>query len=312
MTAVLSPSPEHPGALNWALVTALGAIWGAAFMGQALALEGFGPVSVAALRTAIGAVALFAIAAALGQGPGAVARAGGARGVATVCVLGVTTVAAPFGLLAWGLQHVPSAFAGVAMGAVPLLILPLVAIFSPEEGIGPRRLTGVALGFAGILLLVGPGALAGGSEMLLPGRLACLGAAACYAVSSVITRRAPPMPPVGFAAGTLVVGALVLLPFMILREGWPSAAPPGPTAALVLTALFPTGLAAAIRVRVITTAGSLFMSLTSYMVPVWSVIFGVTLMGETLEVALFAGLGLILAGIAIAQSRALLAHFRPR
>jgi len=312
MTAALLPSPEHPGALNWALVTSLGVIWGAAFMGQALALEGFGPFAVAALRTAVGAVALLALAAALGQGPAALARAGGVRGMATVGLLGVTTVAAPFALLAWGLQHVPSAFAGVTMGAVPLLILPLVAIFSPEEGIGPRRLMGVGLGFLGILLLVGPGALAGGSEMLLPGRLACLGAATCYAASSVITRRAPAMPPVGFAAGTIVVGAVVLLPVMVAREGWPTAAPGGPTGALVLTALFPTALAAAIRVRVITTAGSLFMSLTSYMVPVWSVIFGVTLLGEALEPTLLAGLALILSGIAIAQSRALIARVRPR
>lgn len=306
------PSPDHPGALNWALLVSLGVIWGAAFMGIALSLRGFGPMSVAALRTVFGAVALLAIASAMGQGPLALWRAGGARGLAFVAVLGVTMVAVPYGLLAWALQHVPSAFAGVAMGAVPLLVLPLVAIFTPEEGIGPRRLIGVALGFAGLVVLIGPGALAGGEGAVLPGRLACIAVALCYAVSMVLTRRAPPMPPVGFAAGTLVIGAAALTPLMLMADGWPDAWPPGPTAALVFTALLPTAIAAAIRVYVITTAGSLFMSLTNYIVPVFSVIFGVTLMGEAPGAGLFAGLALILGGIALAQSRALMARLRGR
>lgn len=314
------PSPDHPGALNWALLVALGVIWGAAFMGIALSLRGFDPMSVAALRTVFGALALLAIASALGQGPGALWRAGGARGLRFVATLGVTMVAVPYGLLAWALQHVPSAFAGVAMGAVPLLVLPLVAIFTPDEGIGPRRLAGVGLGFVGLVVLIGPGALASGADAALAGRLACIAVALCYAVSMVVTRRAPPMPPVGFAAGTLVAGSVVLTPLMLAAEGWPSAWPPGPTAALLFTALLPTAVAAAMRVQIIVTAGSLFMSLTNYIVPVFSVIFGIALMGETPDAGLYAGLGLILAGIALAQSRALsrilsralLARFRQR
>jgi drug/metabolite transporter (DMT)-like permease len=309
-TAASVPSPDHPGALNWALILALGVVWGAAFMGIALSLRGFGPLSVAALRTVFGAAALLAIAGALGQGPSALWRAGGARGLGMVALLGLTMVAIPYGLLGWALQHVPSAFAGVAMGAVPLLVLPLVAVFSPEEGIGPRRLTGVGLGFLGLVALIGPGALAGEGPEVLTGRLACVAVALCYAVSMVLTRRAPPMPSVGFAAGTLVAGAVALTPAMLALEGWPRAWPAGPTAALLLTALLPTALAAAIRVHVITTAGSLFMSLTNYIVPVFSVLFGLVLLGEAPGAGLFAGLALILSGIAIAQSRALAARLR--
>jgi drug/metabolite transporter (DMT)-like permease len=79
--------------------------------------------------------------------------------------------------------------------------------------------------------------------------------------------------------------------------------------ALIYVAVFPTALAAIIRVRVITTAGSLFMSITSYMVPVWAVIFGITLMGETLPPQLFWALALILAGIGLSQWRAIAAAF---
>jgi len=308
------PSPDAPGALNWALVTSLGAIWGGAFMGMSLALEGFGPLTVAAGRTLVGALALAALAAALGQGPGATIRRGGAAGAAMLALLGATSIAVPFALLAWGLQHIPSAFAGVAMGSVPLMLLPLVAIFSPEEGIGPRRVAGVALGFVGLVLLVTGGE--GGAVRPAPlegwGRAACLGAAFCYAASSVLIRRAPPMPPIGFGAGVLIAGSILLVPLALVHEGWPADWPAGPTLALVLTGLLPTGLATAMRVRVITTAGSLFMSLVAYMVPVWAVILGVGLMGEDLPPSLYSGAALILAGIALAQSRAILAVLNRR
>jgi len=68
--------------------------------------------------------------------------------------------------------------------------------------------------------------------------------------------------------------------------------------------VLPTALASVIRVRVITTVGSLFMSLTSYMVPIWPVIFAIALMGEDLPRNLFVALALILSRIALCQLRA--------
>ena len=298
-----TPTPQNPGALNWLLIVLLGMIWGAAFMSVGLSLEGFGPWQTAAGRTLLGGAVLWGIGALLGQGLGTLPDR---RAWAYSAAIGAGAIALPFALLSWGQQFVPSAFAGVAMGAVPLLVLPLVAIFSREEGIGPRRIIGVVLGFLGLAILLGPEAFSStGREVEHLGRLACLGAAGCYAAGSVITRRAPAMPPLAFAAATLVIAAVILVPIALVVEGVPTDWPISPTAALIYAALLPTALAAVIRVRVITTAGSLFMSLTSYQVPIWSVIFGVTLMGESLPPQLFIALALILSGIAISQSRAL-------
>ncbi|MEP3345357.1 MAG: DMT family transporter [Litoreibacter sp.] len=303
-----TPSPENPGLLNWLLVIVLGIIWGGAFMSVRLSLDGFGPWTVAAWRTGIGGATLGVIGAFLGQGLQTIPSA---RAWFFAIIIGVGAVALPFGMLSWGQQFIPSAFAGVAMGAVPLLVLPLVYIFSKEEGIGPRRVIGMLLGFVGLFILVGPGAAAStGHENEWLGRLACLAAAGCYASGSVVTRRAPKMPPIAFATASLVVAAAVLIPIAAVTEGWPNSFPAQPTTALIYAALFPTALAAVIRVRVITTAGSLFMSLTSYQVPIWSVILGVSFMGETLPSQLFLALAIILTGIAISQSRALTSMFK--
>ncbi|MCY4180413.1 MAG: DMT family transporter [Litoreibacter sp.] len=297
-----SPSPQNPGALNWILIVSLGIIWGAAFMLTSLALDGFDFWTVAAARNLLGGLALWAVCIALGQ---PIRNIRSRKAWMAIVAIGLGALALPIAMLSWGLQYVPSAFAGVAMGGVPLLVLPLVAIFSPEEGIGPRRIIGLFLGFAGLAILLGPDAFAAsGRDLETWGRLACLAAAACYACGSIITRRAPKTPPLPFATATLLVASLPLVPIALITEGLPQSYPVLPTSALILAALLPTALAAVIRVRVITTAGSLFMSLTSYQVPVWSVIFGIALMGEALPPQLYAALALILAGIAISQSRA--------
>lgn len=301
-------SPENPGLTNWLLIIALGLIWGGAFMSVRLSLDGFGPWSVAAYRTGLGGLVLALVGAALGQG---VQTLPSARAWKFSAIIGTGAIALPFALLSWGQQFVPSAFAGVAMGAVPLLVLPLVYLFSPEEGIGPRRTLGMLLGFVGLFILIGPGAAAStghANEWL--GRLACLGAAACYACGSVVTRRAPKMPPIAFATSSLLIATVILVPIALIFEGIPQNYPTTPTLALIYAALMPTALAAVIRVWVITSAGSLFMSLTSYQVPVWSVILGVSLMGETLPPQLFLALGIILAGIGLSQSRALMTMFK--
>jgi drug/metabolite transporter (DMT)-like permease len=304
-------TPTNPGGLNLFLVLFVSVIWGAAFLSVRISLDGYGPVTVAALRTLVAFLVLLAISVPLGQGLSTVP---GRAGWFAATTIGIVSLAVPFSLLSWGQQFAPSAFAGVAMGAVPLLILPLVAIFSPEEGIGPRRIFGLVLGFIGLLVLIGPAAIEAHdtSWQSLWGQIAFFGAALCYAAGSVMMRRAPAMPPLALATSTLGVAAAILVPLALLIEGIPQAWPFRPTTALLYAALFPTALAAVIRVHVIRTAGSLFMSIAGYLVPVWAVIFGIAFLNEDLPGRLFLSLTLILLGIAISQSRAIQDLFRKK
>jgi len=308
----MTPSPDRPGVLNWVLICLLGVIWGSAFVSMSMALDAYSPLTVAALRTLIASLAVASIGYVVGQPLSSVWTEGGRAGVIYSSLIAVFTVAAPFLMLTWGLQFVPSAFAGVAMGSMPLLILPLAYVFAPDEGVDLRRVIGVSIGFVGLIVLIGPSALrlATGAQDAL-GQLACVGAACSYAVGSIMTRKAPKMPPVAFAAATLVVGAIILVPLALIREGLPDLADRRGTLAVLYLALFPTGLAGIIRLRVITTAGSVFMSLTNYQVPVWSIIFGILILGEDLPTQLFVALAIILLGIAIAQSKSLGSMFKP-
>lgn len=292
---------DNPGPANWGLLLLTSVIWGSAFLGMSIALEGYGPLTVAAGRTGIGTIVLIALAFILGQMRFEMPDA---RGLRHLAATGAINIAVPFALLTWGLQHVPSAFAGVTMGAVPIFLLPLVYLFSKDEGIGPRRIAGLILGFIGLIILVGPGAGSStGSPLESLGRWACIGSAVCYAIGSILTRRAPPVPPVILATAMLGTATLILVPLALIFEGWPQISMTRATTAMLYIGVMPTAVAFFLRVHIIRNAGSIFMSLVSYIVPIWAVIFGIVLLGEELPRSLFAGLALILFGIGLSEWR---------
>ncbi|UWR06121.1 DMT family transporter [Ruegeria sp. B32] len=286
----------QPNIRDWSGVIALGLIWGGTFMVVAMALEGYGPITVATARTTLGAVMLLALMGLSGRRIPSLTPS-----LAwSVILIGILSTALPFVLLSWGQQYVPSAFAGLSMAAIPLMVLPLAHFFS-DEPLNARRFVGVSLGFTGALTLIGPGLaqLGSGAEPLA--QLACIGAAFCYSVASILTRRCPPIDPVVLAALTLVVGAVILLPIMMATEGVPTPQGLRPTLALIVLGLVPTAFATLLRVSIIRSAGSVFMTLVNYQVPVWSMIFGAWILSEALPLRFYIALALILTGMAISQ-----------
>lgn len=290
-----------PGSRDWAVLLFLSFVWGGAFMSMAVALEQYGPFTVASGRIGIGALALLAIVAVLRPGDLAIRDR---KTLGFILILGILNFALPFSLLAWGLRQVPSAFAGVAMGSSPIFVLLLAYLFVPEEQIGPRRIAGIILGFAGLLVLILPGASAdGGAGGTVAARIACVGAALCYSVGTILIRRAPPIPPMVFTAGMLTAGALALIPLALLTEGLPQISGTRATWALVYAGVLPTGLAFLLRVVLIRSAGPIFMSLVAYIVPLWAVLLGVALLGETLRLNTYIAATIILSGVGLTQLR---------
>lgn len=286
----------QPTLHNWLSVAALGLIWGGTFMVVSIALGGYGPLTVACARTTLGAVALLALMRAMHR-PMPVLDA---RMIKYLVVIGVLNTALPFALLSWGQQYVPSAFAGISMAALPLFVLPLAHIFTDEK-LSTRNFVGVCLGFTGALVLIGPSVLRIGSGMEPLGQIACVAASMSYAVSSIMTRRCPPIDAITMAALLLVVGAVTLIPAMLFIEGVPHVSDPKSTIAIIFLGFVPTAFAALLRVTTIRSAGAVFMTLVNYQVPVWSMIFGAFVLSEVLPLRFFAALALIMIGLMISQ-----------
>lgn len=294
-------------ARNWFQILVLGLVWGATFLVMELALRGITPIWLAAGR--IGFAALLTLT--IWWLRGARLFLGEATDWTTLVICGLLSTALPFMLLTYGLQHVTSGFAGVSMAAVVLMVLPLAHFLIPGEKMTLRRTLGFVIGFAGIVVLIGPAAFASsGAEGEVLGRLACLGAATCYAVSSVLLRRLPAIDPLGLAAMTFVVGSALVLPMAWLVEG-----PPPRTDGITLVwvvglGMVPTAAANLLRILVIRSAGPVFMGLVNYMVPVVSVLLGALILSEPLPPSLLSAMVLILAGMGLSQYGALSRLFR--
>lgn len=287
---------NQPTLNNWLSILALGVIWGGTFMVVSIALEDYGPLTVACARTTLGAIALLSLMRAMGRKM----PEWSPRLIRFLIVIGLLNTALPFALLSWGQQYVPSAFAGISMAALPLFVLPLAHFFS-DERMSQRKLAGVALGFTGALVLIGPSVLRIGTGWEPLGQIACLCASMSYAVSSVMTRNCPPIDSVVMAAATLVVGSACLLPAMLYFEGIPEWSGTRAGWAILFLGFVPTAFANLLRVATIRSAGSVFMTLVNYQVPLWSMLFGAWVLSEDLPWRFFTALALILMGLAISQ-----------
>ncbi len=295
------PDSPAPSLMDWALITLLGVIWGASFMAVTLSLETVGPIWVAAGRIGLAAVAICVVARLMGEGLPSWSAPSGPRIWAHAVGMGLFSNAAPFLLLAWGQQHVASGFAGITMAVIPLFTLALAHFLVPGERMTGPRAAGFAMGLCGVVLLIGPGVLA--AEGAVAARLACLAAAACYAIGSIVTRRCPPVALVRFSAAALLAAAVMAVPTALVLDGVPRPGTGISGLALLYLGLGPTALATLILVRVIRSAGPAFLSQVNYQVPVWAVIFGVMLLGESLPPQFLGALALILAGLAISRLR---------
>lgn len=298
-------SPQHPTVTNWLFLLALGIIWGASFMATKIAIGDFGPMTVTAARLTIAAIVLVSASFYRGTGlPNIKTREG--RIVWLYCLaLGVFTNAVPFSLLNWAQLRVTSGFAGVTMAAVPLLVLPLAHLLVPGEQMSLRKVLGFVVGFTGVFVLIGPETfLQTSGDSLEPwARIACLGAASCYATGTILMRMNPAKSLVAFSAGGLTVGSLAMIPMALYFEGVPDINLNTSLLAVLYLGILPTAVSTLLLVQIIRSAGPSFMSLVNYQVPVWAVIFGIFLLNESLPPSFFSALALILGGLAVSQFR---------
>lgn len=288
---------------SWLMVATLGLVWGSTFMVIELALAGFTPVWLASGRIVFAALLMLPYWLIRG---GKLWSTDGPRPWMLLTMIGITSSALPFVLISWGQQYVTSGFTGVSMAAVALIVLPLAHFLVPGERMTLRRTAGFLIGFVGVCVLIGGQAFgSSGAALENWGRLACLGAGSCYAVSSIYLRQLPPVDPIGLATVLLLIGAVVVLPLALLVDGMPAMPDRMSMFWLVLLGLVPTAGANFLRVLVVRTAGPVFMSLTNYQVPIWAVVMGAIFLSEPLPPSLLLALLLILGGVALSQWGAL-------
>src|SRR6185295_14004323 len=125
----------------------LGALWGGSYPLMRVAAPEFGPVALAALRVSIAALFLLPIL-------GARRRLAGLKAQAVpLLVNGVMNSAAPFLLLAYAMLSLTAGFAAIVNSTAPFFAA-LVAYAWLRERLSALRVVGLAIGFAGVVVLM--------------------------------------------------------------------------------------------------------------------------------------------------------------
>ena len=285
-------------AREWGLLLLLAALWSGSFFLAEIMLRELDPYSVVLGRVGPAALALLLLVYLSGE---RMPRDRASWGL--FLGMGLLNNAIPFGLIFWGQQSIESGLAAILNATTPFFAVILAHLLTQDERLTANRLLGILCGIAGVALLVGPGALRGlGGETL--GQLAVLGAALSYAIASLFGRRLRRFPVTVAAAGMVSCSALLALPVALVM-GAPFAAMPGAAtwSALLAISLLSTAAAYLVYFRILATAGSTNLMLVTLLLPIGALALGMVFLGERFGWGDFAGLALILCGLAAVDGR---------
>ena len=295
---------------DWAILAALALIWGGAFFLIGVAVRYVPPFTYVLMRLTFAAAAMWAVLAWRREPLALPREAWGA-----IVLLALLNNALPFTLFGWAQTHIASGLASILNATTPIWGVIVAHLFTADEKITPRKLAGVAVGFAGVAVMIGPGLLStlGGGVLA---ELACVVAALAYAMAGVWARRFKRMgvSPFSVTAGQLTVGAAMMVPVALIGDKpWTMALPPiHAWAAIGLLAVVCTALGYVLYFRLIDRAGATNALLVTLLVPPTAIMLGVLFLGEVIAAHDIAGLALIGLGLAAIDGRALSALSRVR
>ncbi|MDR5778984.1 DMT family transporter [Caballeronia sp. LZ065] len=282
----------------------LAALWGASFLFIRVGVVEFGVAPLMALRVGIGA--LFLVAMLLARRPLDATLATLRRCGWPLLIVGILNSAAPFCLFAYA-ELTLSAGATSVINATTPLWGALVAYLWLRDRLTTVRTIGMAIGFAGVMVLVwnqiAPAAGAAAPAVPVQGLLAAaaaLAAAALYGVAGNFAKRyLTDVDALTNAAGSMLGATVTLAPLAFLT--WP-AAPVSAQAwgAVLALGVGCTGIAYFIYFHLVAVAGPARAMTVTFVIPLFGILWGAWFLGEPVSLAMIAGCGIVLAGTALA------------
>ncbi len=290
----------------WLLIILLGAVWGCSFLFNAVLIREISPLWVAAGRVAIGAaicwVYFFAMRKRLPSGVGVYAQ---------LLVLGILNYAIPFALFPYAEMTVASSIVGVINGLTPMSTVIVSQLWPAGEKATWNKVTGVAIGFLGAVILASPSFAAGASAQVL-GLLAAVGATLCYALTLNYARRFKDVDSAVVATCSLTGAALVSVPIALLFTGIPVITRVETWAALIGIGAFSTSFSFLLVYWLLPRVGATNVSLNTFITPISAILLGVLVLHERFEPAHLAGMAVIFTGLVFMDGRLVRRWRQPR
>lgn len=261
--------------LAYALLSLLAAIWGSSFLFIKVALTSITPLTIAAGRIAVAAITLAVIASLAKQHLPLSGRHW--RYIFAAAIFGNVL---PFTMISVGEQHIDSSLAAILMATVPLFTIVVANFMTHDECLTRHKIAGVALGFAGIIILIGPEALLSLGDNA-KGQLLVATACLSYAVSGILSRNLRGLSKLASGAAILTIGSLIIVPVaLIVEKPWQLMPSVGATGSVLALGFASTAMAQVLILSILQLRDATFLSLNNYLVPIFGLIWGFTFLGE--------------------------------
>lgn len=288
------------GAFEWAMLIALSVLWGGSFFFVGVAVADLPPLTIVTLRVGLAAITLWGIALVMGLRPPQ-----GVRIWTAFLGMGLLNNVIPFVLIVWGQTQIASGLASILNATTPLFTVVVAGMLLPDERATSLKLVGVAVGFIGVVVMIGLPATGEGDSTVA--QVAIIAAALSYAFAGVYGRRFKAMAvnPIVTAAGQVTASALVMAPIALTVDGPLDIAGPsfGTWAAIIGLAVLSTAVAYVLYFKILESAGATNLLLVTLLIPVSAILLGSMFLNETLEVVHFVGMVLIALGLSAIDGR---------
>ena len=284
---------------EWAMLVTLSVLWGGSFFFAEIALESLPPLTIVTLRVGLAAITLWLVVLALklpipNSPPIWIA----------FFTMGLLNNVLPFSLIVWGQSQISSGLAAILNATAPLFGVIVAGILLRDESATPLKITGVVIGFAGVIVMMDLSSIATSS---LLAQLAILAAALSYACASVYGRRfkATGLNPILVAAGQVSGSTLLLLPIALWVDGNDHYAnvPSQVWAAIISLAVFSTAAAYILYFKLLASAGATNILLVTLLVPVSAILLGWLFLEESLQTPHIIGMAMIALGLSSIDGR---------
>jgi drug/metabolite transporter (DMT)-like permease len=292
--------PTQRSLTDWVLFALLSFLWASAFALTKVAVSGLPTGLIVFGRLAIATLILGVLMVIKGERfPPLSDRSAWV----TMIAMGTIGTAAPFYLLTHAQKDIDSALAALLISSTPLYVAALAHFRFADEQMSWNKALGIAVGFAGVAVLLGPDAMAGLGNSSLIAQLLVLAGGLCYSINTIIARGAPAISASVLPTGFLGIAALASLPMALSADY--SGVQPGVlhAAAVIALGALPTAAAGWLLMYLVARTSATFVSLTGYAIPVFAAGIGFFMLGEQLSWAMMLALALILAGVWLSQRR---------
>jgi len=289
------------GLAEWSMLLLLSVLWGGSYFFVEIALLEWSPLLIVVVRVVIAATVIWAIVLAAGL-PVPRSRA------AWIAFfwMGLLNNIFPFLLIVWGQKEIESGLAAILTAAAPIFSVIVAGVWLRDEPVTRSKLLGALLGLIGVVVLIGPSALAGLDANLLA-QLAVLGGALSYAFAGAYARRFSRMniDPIVAAAGQLLMSSLIMILLALMFEAPKQLIESSAKVwmAVGLMAVFSTALAYILYFRLLASAGATNAILVTLLIPVTAILLGALFLEERLQWLHFLGMAVIGLGLSVIDGR---------